>query len=170
MSREIVRIDQLVPEGTDGQVPKIAGGVVTWADDDTGTASTAYFTITFTTAAVLSTSLTLDAPCVIAIPSTKSIRWLTARVAVDTAPTGADLIIDIQRSTNTGTSWASIFVSGSSNQLICTATNKAGSKTTFVSPEVLSVDGEWLKPVVTQVGSTVAGGEGAVITLTGEIV
>lgn len=68
------------------------------------------------------------------------------------APTGAALIVDIEKSTNNGQTWVSLWTSDSNRPTI-SAGSLAGSTTTFGTNSVVS--GELLRVLIKQVGSTV---------------
>ena len=75
------------------------------------------------------------------------------RLVVDTAPTGADLIIDVHTGTNAGTS---IFTTQGNRPTIT-----AGNKTSVSSaPDVTAIaEGIEFSVIIDQIGSTVAGSD-----------
>ena len=80
---------------------------------------------------------------------------VVAKIA-DQAPAGSDAILDIQRSTDDGATWASIFPAG--GLLTLPATSTATVIETTFSPTVDSVGvGDLLRIGCTQVGSVTAG-------------
>jgi hypothetical protein len=85
------------------------------------------------------------APC--AITLTK------VRLVVDTAPTGANLIVDVHTGTGAGTT---VFTT-QANRPTITAGNKTGVSTT---PDVTSIaEGDEFSVYVDQIGSTIAGAD-----------
>lgn len=88
--------------------------------------------------------LTVEAP-----KGIKLFRW---RIRANTAPTGANIIIDIKRNGST------IFPAGGANKIVLPAGSlRAKKENAFLSnPFVVNFDDE-LIPEVTQVGSTVKG-------------
>lgn len=75
------------------------------------------------------------------------------RLVVDTAPTGADLIVDVHTGTGAGTT---IFTTQGNRPTIA-----AGSKTgVSVAPDVTSIaEGDEFSVYVDQIGSTIAGAD-----------
>lgn len=78
-----------------------------------------------------------------------------ADVVVQTAPTGADVIVDIERSTDGGGSWVTIFTN-SSNRPRVVATAKTGNTTVVDVPSGTGNTHLW-RAKITQVGSTIPG-------------
>jgi hypothetical protein len=78
---------------------------------------------------------------------------LKVRLVVDTAPTGANLIVDVHTGTTTGTT---IFTTQANRPTI-----PAGSKTvTSVAPDVTALaDATELSVYIDQIGSTIAGAD-----------
>lgn len=74
---------------------------------------------------------------------------------VKTAPTGASLIVDIERSTDDGANWTSLWNTSTANRPTIAASAREGISTTF-DVSALSA-GDYLRPAIDQVGSTVAG-------------
>lgn len=94
----------------------------------------------------------------------KSARTITAVAGiVKTAPTGASIIIDIERSTDNGATWTSIWNTTPANRLTISATNREGTQTSFDTTALTA--GDYLRVVTSQVGSTVAGAD-LTVTLT----
>ncbi len=90
-------------------------------------------------------------------------KIVKAFMAMKTAPTGANFIIDIQKSTDNGSTFATIW-STTGNRLTVTATNKTGSQTSF---DVTSIaEGDLLRCDIVQVGSTIAGQDVTVVLMT----
>jgi len=102
---------------------------------------------TFTIVGTLVTGTSL-APRLIA-PFALTIIKAFARVK--TAPTGADLIVDVNKN---GTS---IWNTNQSNRLKITATNSSGSQTAFDTTSL--AEGDYIDLDVDQVGSTIAGAD-----------
>lgn len=83
-------------------------------------------------------------------------RTITKAVGVvKTASTGADIIVDIEKSTDNGATWTSIWNTTPANRLTISATSKEGSQTSFDTTAVAA--GDYLRIATDQVGSTVAG-------------
>jgi hypothetical protein len=111
-------------------------------------ATTIVTTLTFSVPSTLTTgqkTQRIIAPC--ALTLTK------VRLVVDTAPTGADLIIDVHKGTGTGTT---IFTTQGNLPTIV-----AGSKTgVSVAPDVTSIaEGDEFSVWIDQIGSTIAGSD-----------
>ena len=113
-----------------------------------GDATTVTITLTFSIPDTLTTGQKkqrLLAPC--ALTLTK------VRLVVDTAPTGADIIVDVHTGTGAGTT---VFTTQDNRPKI-----EAGSKTgVSVAPDVTSIaEGDELSVYIDQIGSTVAGAD-----------
>lgn len=102
--------------------------------------------------------------------NTDAAPWLTCTATqtiskvygtVKTAPTGASILIDIDKSTDNGATWTSIWNSNQGNRLAITATNRTGSGTSFDTTSV--AEGNLLRIAVDQVGSTIAGADLTVV-------
>jgi hypothetical protein len=111
-------------------------------------ATTVVMVLTFSVPDALTTGQKkqrLLAPC--AITLTK------VRLVVDTAPTGANLIVDVHTGTNAGTT---IFTTQGNRPTIV-----AGSKTgVSVAPDVTSIaEGDEFSVCIDQIGSTIAGAD-----------
>jgi len=110
--------------------------------------TTIVITLTFSIAGALTTgqkTQRLLAPC--AITLTK------VRLVVDTAPTGANLIVDVHTGTGAGTT---IFTT-QGNRPTIVATEKTGVS---VAPDVTAIaEGDELSVFIDQVGSTIAGAD-----------
>jgi len=110
--------------------------------------TTATMALTFSVPDALTTGQKkqrLLAPC--ALTLTK------VRLVVDTAPTGADLIVDVHTGTGAGTT---IFTTQGNRPRI-TAGNKTGVSTT---PDVTSIaEGDEFSVYIDQVGSTITGSD-----------
>lgn len=88
----------------------------------------------------------------------KSARTITAVAGVvKTAATGADIIIDIEKSTDDGANWTSIWNTTPANRLTIAASAREGTQTSFDTTAVGA--GDYLRIAVDQVGSTVAGAD-----------
>lgn len=112
-------------------------------------------------------------PAVIGVPvtgtlvvSTDPAFWIPIRATrtiteayavVKTAPTGDDIIIDIERSTDSGSTWTSIWNTTPANRLTISASSKTSSQTSFDTTSLSS--GHLLRIAVDQIGSTVAGAD-----------
>lgn len=72
-----------------------------------------------------------------------------------TAPTGANLICDIERSTDGGGSWTTIFTGGT-NRPVMTAGSRTGNTTTIDVPAA-TANTHLYRAKISQVGSTIAG-------------
>lgn len=100
------------------------------------------------------------------IVSTDAAPWLrfkdartitSASAIVKTASTGADIIIDIEKSTDDGATWTSIWNTTPANRLTISATNREGTQTSFDTTAVSA--GDYLRVAVDQVGSTATGAD-----------
>ncbi len=78
-----------------------------------------------------------------------------ADLVVDTAPTGADLIVDIERSTDGGSTWVTIFTD-QNNRPEVAASAKTGNTTSIDVPSG-TANTHLYRAKIEQVGSTVAG-------------
>lgn len=88
---------------------------------------------------------------------------LTKAFAVaKTGPTGADLIFDIKKSTDNGSTFTSIWNSTPANRIKIAASSSAGSQTSFDSPTFNA--GDIFRIDVIQIGSSAAGAD-ATVTL-----
>lgn len=76
-------------------------------------------------------------------------------LVVDTAPTGAALIVDIERSTDSGGSWITIFTNQANRPKIA-ASAKVGNSTSIDVPSG-TANTHLYRAKIEQVGSTVAG-------------
>lgn len=144
----------------------------------TSTTTTMTVTSTSTTTTATSTSTTLwggaetpvRAQVMFAVPGTLAVGndqapWficsishgltlLDTSLAVKTAPTGAAIEIDIQRSTDCGATWSSIYSTKPTIPVGSRGCDESGVlETTYI------VEGDILRLDITQVGSTVAGAD-----------
>jgi len=88
----------------------------------------------------------------------KNARTITAIAGiVKTAPTGDDIIIDIEKSGDNGATWTSIWNTTPANRLTISATNREGTQTSFDTTAVSA--GDYLRVAIDQVGSSVAGAD-----------
>lgn len=88
----------------------------------------------------------------------KDARTITAVAGiVKTAPTGASILIDIEKSADDGATWTSIWNSNQGNRLTIAASAREGSGTSFDTTAVAA--GDYLRIAVDQVGSTVSGAD-----------
>lgn len=89
----------------------------------------------------------------------KSLRdaatWDRCDLIVDTAPTGANIIVDIERSTDNGSTWTTIFTGGTNRPQISTSA-KTGSTTT-VDVSAATANTHLFRAKISQIGSTIAG-------------
>ena len=97
----------------------------------------------------LSTQTLLD---YISFPDNVTIQRVD--LAVYTAPTGANIIVDIERSTDLS-SWTTIFTGGTNRPQIA-ASAKVGNTTTIDVPSGTG-NTHYYRPKISQVGSTIAG-------------
>lgn len=74
---------------------------------------------------------------------------------VDTAPVGADLIIDIDYSTDDGATWTSIWNTNQSNRLTVGDGDLSATQTSFDTTSF--TEGDLLRVNIDQIGSTTAG-------------
>lgn len=109
----------------------------------------------------MSFSLALGAP---ATTSSDVTNWLIAEragkclgvyMAAKTAPTGADLIFDILKSSDGGSTFTSLWTSNPSNRPKIVATNKTGSQTSFDTTSVSA--GDLFRIDILQIGSSSPG-------------
>lgn len=82
-------------------------------------------------------------------------------LVVATAPTGAAIIVDIERSTDSGGTWVTIFTGGTNRPQIAISA-KTGNTTTIDVPTGTGYT-HLYRPKLSQVGSTVAGANLSVI-------
>lgn len=99
-----------------------------------------------------------DAAFWVPIRSTRTIT--EAYAIVKTAPTGADILIDIDKSSD-GSTWTSIWNTNQANRLTIAASSKSGSQTSFDTTSLSS--GDLLRIAVDQVGSTIPGADLTVV-------
>lgn len=78
-------------------------------------------------------------------------------LAVATAPTGAAVIVDIERSTDNGANWVTIFTNQANRPQIA-AGAKVGNTTTIDIPAA-TANSHLYRAVIEQVGSTIAGAD-----------
>lgn len=76
---------------------------------------------------------------------------------VDTAPTGAAIIVDIERSTDSGGSWTTIFTGGTNRPQIAAAARVGNTTTIDVASGTKNAHRYRAK--ISQVGSTIAGAD-----------
>lgn len=84
---------------------------------------------------------------------------------VDTVPTGATIIVDIERSVDGGATWVTIFTGGTNRPLIA-ASARTGNTTTIDVPAGTANSHRW-RAKISQVGSTIAGAD-LIVTLKGK--
>ena len=80
---------------------------------------------------------------------------------VSTAPTGAEIIVDIERSTDSGANWVTIFTNTANRPQIAAAA-KTGNTTTIDIPSGTGLT-HLYRAKISQVGSTIAGADLSVI-------
>jgi len=78
-----------------------------------------------------------------------------ADLVVDTAPTGAALIVDIERSTDSGGTWVTIFTNQANRPQVAISA-KAGNSTT-VDVATGTANTHLYRAKIEQIGSTIAG-------------
>lgn len=86
-----------------------------------------------------------------------AVTWSRCDIVVGTVPTGASIIVDIERSTDNGATWVTIFTGGT-NRPVISVSNRAGSTTTVDVPAGTANSHLW-RAKVSQVGSTIAGSD-----------
>jgi Pectate lyase superfamily protein len=86
---------------------------------------------------------------------TRACKITKAFAIAKTGPTGAAMILDIDRSTDNGSTWTSIWASTPSNRVQIAAAAVAGTQTSFDT--TLLTEGDVLRIDVPQIGSTIAG-------------
>lgn len=84
---------------------------------------------------------------------------------VDTAPTGAAIIVDIERSTDGGSTWVTIFTN-SANRPQIAASAKTGNTTT-IDVATGTANSHRYRAKIAQVGSTISGAD-LTVTLKGK--
>lgn len=94
-----------------------------------------------------------------------NVTWERCDLIADTAPTGAAIIVDIERSTDSGANWTTIFTGGTNRPQIA-ASAKTGSTTT-VDVSGGTKNSHRYRAKISQVGSTVAGAD-LTVTLKGK--
>ena len=94
-----------------------------------------------------------------------NVTWERCDLIVDTVPTGATIIVDIERSVDGGATWVTIFTGGTNRPLIA-AGARTGSTTTIDIPTA-TANGHRFRAKISQVGSTIAGAD-LTVTLKGK--
>lgn len=102
-------------------------------------------------------TLIIDVPSKFYFMLPDDATWERADIIVDTAPTGANLIVDIERSTDNGGTWVTIFTT-QGNRPTITAGSRTGNTTTIDVPGATG-NNHLFRAVVEQVGSTVGGAD-----------
>jgi hypothetical protein len=82
-------------------------------------------------------------------------------LVVNTVPTGAAIIVDIERSTDGGANWTTIFTGGTNRPQIAIS-GRTGNTTTIDVPAV-TANSHLYRAKISQVGSTIAGADLAVM-------
>lgn len=106
----------------------------------------------FTFGGTLSTQTGTD---IISFPDDVTIDRVDLVVA--TAPTGAAIIVDIERSTDSGANWTTIFTNQANRPQIA-AGSKVGQTTTIDVPSATG-NSHLYRAVIEQIGSTIAGSD-----------
>lgn len=83
---------------------------------------------------------------------------------VKTAPTGASLIVDVEKSTDNGQTWTSLWATTTADRPTVAAGANEGVTTDFDTNTVAA--GDYLRMAIDQVGSTVAGADLTVLLFT----
>lgn len=78
-------------------------------------------------------------------------------LACDTAPTGAAIIVDIERSTDGGATWVTIFTGGTNRPQI--AISARTGNTTTIDVSAVTANSYLYRAKIAQVGSTIAGAD-----------
>lgn len=88
----------------------------------------------------------------------KDARTISAVAAIaKTAPTGDSIILDIEKSSDDGATWTSIWNTTPANRVAIAASAREGTQTSFDTTSITA--GDYLRIAVDQVGSTVAGAD-----------
>lgn len=109
--------------------------------------------IVFTVTGTLTTGTSV-APVLL---STGSLTISKAYVNVKTAPSGADLIVDIDKSSDNGSTWTSIWNTNQANRVKVADGSTSGTETSFDTTSLSESD--LLRLNIDQVGSTTAGAD-----------
>jgi hypothetical protein len=88
-------------------------------------------------------------------------KFTKAWAVAKTGPVGANLIFDILKSTDNGSTWTSIWATNTGNRIQIAAGSNSGSQTsfdttTFAASDLLRID-------IVQVGSTTAGSDISIV-------
>lgn len=110
------------------------------------------FTMKWAFSGTLVTGSTKD---YIALPDTGTVSRVD--LVVDTAPTGAAIIVDIERSTDGGATWVTIFTNQSNRPQIA-ASSRTGNTTT-IDVQGATQFTHLFRANIEQVGSTIAGAD-----------
>ena len=110
------------------------------------------FTIKWSFVGTLAAYTTKD---YIALPDNATLNRVD--LIVDTAPTGQAIIVDIERSTDGGGSWTTIFTGGTNRPQIAAAA-KTGNTTTIDVPSA-TANTHFYRAKISQVGSGTAGAD-----------
>jgi len=78
-------------------------------------------------------------------------------LALETVPTGAAVIVDIERSTDGGGTWTTIFTGGTNRPQVAVS-SRTGSTTTIDVPAIVA-NSYLYRIKIAQVGSTIAGAD-----------
>lgn len=89
------------------------------------------------------------------------VTWNRIDLIAGTAPTGATIIVDIERSTDGGGTWVTIFTGGTNRPVIAISA-KTGNSTTIDVPSAVG-NNHLFRAKISQVGSTIAGADLSII-------
>lgn len=98
-------------------------------------------------------------PLTVIADQTINKAWLNVHT---TAPTGAAIIVDIEKSTDGGANWTSIWQTNTANRVSIAAGSRTGTQTSFDTTSLSA--GNLVRANIDQVGSSVSG-VGLTITL-----
>jgi hypothetical protein len=85
------------------------------------------------------------------------VTWDRCDIVVGTAPTGAAIIVDIERSTDNGATWVTIFTNQANRPQIAVS-QRTGNTTTIDIPAATG-NSHLFRAVIDQVGSTISGAD-----------
>lgn len=94
-----------------------------------------------------------------------NVTWERCDLIVDTVPTGDTVIVDIERSTDNGATWVTIFTGGTNRPLIAVSA-RVGNTTSIDVPSG-TANSHRYRAKIAQVGSTIAGAD-LTVTLKGK--
>lgn len=102
---------------------------------------------------------TQTSPDYLSLPD--DVTWERADLNMSTAPVGQNVIVDIERSTDSGATWVTIFTN-SANRPSVTAGNKTGSTTTVDVQNATALT-HLFRAKISQIGTTTPGADLTVI-------